>query len=112
MSDFKLGDRVTMIGTVRKRKSYDSDDYSAKLTTGYEEEPLPKIWNRTDGTEYSEGFIVGRRFLQEGHTDHSGYEGERVFRSNGKTHRVWLVAFDLRYKPVMCFDHQISKEEK
>lgn len=111
MSEFRLGDRVTMTGTVKKWKHHNGPGYDAKYVTEYIDAPNPKIWNRDNGTVYTEGVIVGRRFMQEGHTDSLGYDGERVFRSSGKTHRVWIVSFDLRYKPVMCFDHQINRKD-
>ncbi len=109
MSSYQLGDRVTMTGTAEKRRRYDSP-LGEKFLTVFEDGPIPKIWNREGGTEYAEGVVVGRRFVQEGHTQFIDYDGTRVFKASGTTHRVWLVSFDLRYKPVMCFDHQISKE--
>lgn len=109
MSDYQLGDRVTMTGTAQKKKRFDSPN-GGKLMTVFEDGPTPKIWNREGGTDYTEGVVVGRRFVQEGRTEFLDYDGTRVFKSSGITHRVWIVAFDLRYKPVMCFDHQISKE--
>ncbi|ALD64017.1 hypothetical protein AFL94_08875 [Arthrobacter sp. LS16] len=109
MSDFKLGDRVTMTGTVKKRRNYE-DPTSANFLTKFVEDKLPHLYNKDGGTTYTEGVVVGRRFVQEGRTDYSGYDGDKCFRSSGVTHRVWIISFDLRYKPVMCFDHQITKE--
>lgn len=103
MSDYQLGDRVIMTGTAEKTHIEDK--------TTYVSAPLPRCYDSVvGGMAVNEGIVIGRRFMQEGTTDYSGYEGERVFHTNGTTHRVWIVSYDLRRKPVMCFDHQISKE--
>lgn len=107
MADFNLGDRVLITGTVKKTRDYMDSSFSI-FKTEYVEDNPPRIYNAKNGTTYTEGIIVGRRFMQEGRTSHIGYDGEKVFQTTGVTHRVWIVSFDLRYKPVMCFDHQLA----
>lgn len=103
----KLGQRVKITGTAKKDKGYESYSGGRFLTT-YVDGPLPKIWNRDGGTMYDEGVIVGRRTVQDGETRYE-YDGLPVFKQTiGTAKPVWLVAFDLRYKPVMCFEHQVE----
>ena len=110
---FKLGDRVKFTGTVTKQH-----DYSRTL---YVEDELPRCFDRVQGgVPYTEGIIIGRRTVMPGETesmtDYDGY-GNRIPDGNqftpppGASRRVWLVAFDLRRKPVMCFDEQVQEAE-
>lgn len=111
MSGYQLGDRVTMNGTVTKVR-IDLPGPEGGFKTTYTDDSLPRCYDVDGGIDYTSGIIVGRRFLQEGVTKYVGEwpETERAFKQSGVTHRVWVVAYDLRRKPVMCFDHQISKE--
>lgn len=101
MSDYQLGDRVRMIGTAEKCKRH------RKIT--YEEAPIPVTNLYPTAKTHDSGIVVGSRTVMEGEVDWS--EGWITFcPDRGTAVKVWLVAFDLRRKPVMCFDGQITKE--
>ncbi|WBL18487.1 hypothetical protein [Citricoccus sp. NR2] len=53
------------------------------------------------------GVIVGWRTIQQGVTEYYHYGDPPCFLPCEST-QVWLVAFHLRRKPVMCFDHQVE----
>jgi len=108
MSDYQLGDRVTMTGTVKKVRT-EQPGYDTGFATTYENDKLPRCYDVDGGLDYTEGIVVGRRFLQEGVTQRLDDYGTHTFKQSGTTHRVWIISYDLRRKPVMCFDHQISK---
>ena len=99
---FKLGDRVTFTGTIEKTHS--------KSRTLYLPAHLPLCYDKQDGgVPYTEGVVVGRRIVQDGETRYD-YEVGGIFRAiPGTARRVWLVAFDLRRKPVMVADGQIER---
>lgn len=109
MSSYQLGDRVTMTGTVKKIR-LELPGLDNAFATNYTDDTLPRCYDVDGGIDYTEGIIVGRRFLQEGVTKRLADWGTHAFKQSGITHRVWIVSYDLRRKPVMCFDHQISKE--
>lgn len=108
---FKLGDRVRFTGTVTKQHDYPK--------TLYVESEPPRCFDRVKGgVPYTEGIIIGRRTVTPGETEtiteFDGYRrhipvGKRFIPTPGASRRVWLVAFDLRLKPVMCFDEQVQE---
>lgn len=79
--------------------------------TDYVEAPRPmnSDYYRPDGdyVYYEDGVIVGRRTVSPGKTvvDAGGFKQYK--RTPGASKRVWIVSYDLRRKPVMCFDHQV-----
>ena len=102
MADFQLGDRVTITGTVKK--------VHRKRWTLYEEADRPYQYGGWQGKRYfDQGVIVGRRTVQNGKTYHDWDEGPTFIQEPGTAKRVWLVAYNLNYKPVMCFPHQIER---
>lgn len=109
MSDYQLGDRVTMTGTVKKVHT-ELPEYGSGFTTTYADDVLPRNYDVDGGVDVRSGVVVGRRFLQEGVTKRLDDYGTHAFKQSGTTHRVWIISYDLRRKPVMCFGHQISKE--
>lgn len=107
MTDFTLGDRVAISGTVRKLKYNNVQAGTTSIV--YSEGPLPVKHNRYGGTVYNEGIVVGRRFVQDGTTTYHP-DGTAVFKQKlGTARRVWLIAYDLRYSVAQCFDHQLQK---
>ena len=62
---------------------------------------------------YEEGVIVGKRFPQAGKTYYQLDEyycysrGEKIFKSTGSV-TIYLVAYSLYRKPVMCFPSQLE----
>lgn len=104
ITEHHLGDWVRMSGTVEKVRE-DS-------RTEFREAPLPvKYEYDCTETDLSIGIIVGSRSVQSGHTIRDYYDGPTFMADIGAAKRVWLVAFNLRRKPVMCFDHQLTSEE-
>lgn len=100
MSRFELGQPVAMTGTVEKVREYPH--------TRYVEAGIPYRVGYPSNRTYSEGVIVGSRTVQEGIASYDDEHGRQFGPTIGKAKRVWLVAFHLRRKPVMCFDHQLS----
>ena len=99
-----LGEWVRMSGTVEKVREFSR--------TEFREAPLPvKYEYDCTETDLSIGVIVGSRTVQPGRTERDWYEGPTFMADIGAAKRVWLVAFNLRRKPVMCFDHQLTSEE-
>lgn len=101
---YALGQRVTITGTARKVKSWNG--FSRGFLT-YEEGPLPMRHDYPTAKHFTEGVIVGARTVQDGHAEYD--EGAHFSPKTGTARRVWLVAFDMRMKPVMCFDHQVAE---
>lgn len=99
MSDYQLGQRVRISGTAVKAHDYG--------TTVYREGPLPSLLAYPKSKEYNEGVIVGARTTIEGEAWHDD-NGRNFSPNKGTAKHVWLVAFEMRRKPVMCFDHQVS----
>lgn len=103
LNDFELGQRVRMTGTVEKtHTNYRRTEFVA---TG-----LPVLNLYPKPITYDEGFIVGKRTVQPGktHISYYNYNSEIIFKPDiGGALTVWLVAFHLRRKPVMCFSNQL-----
>lgn len=105
---FKLGDRVTMTGTVRK---VHEDKW-----TRFVERPLFPDHRAQGRPPYSEGIVVGQRTLTEGTTTSSvpasGLFGEYDYEPaefHAATSRVaYLVAYDLYRKPCLCWPEQLQ----
>ena len=103
MSDYQLGQRVKVSGTVRKGRSGNMVSYSDGPQPQRINYPKPKI--------FTEGVIVGSLTIQDGEAWHDSDYGRQFTPTNGTARRAWLVAFDLRMKPTMCFEHQVSPIE-
>ena len=107
VSDLNLGDRVRILGTVEK--------WHDGARTGYREVPGPPWdcsgpWKKDDGKRtFEHGIVIGKRHPQTGVTRYDLYEGPE-FRSDGAV-AVYLVAFDLHRRHVMCLPTQLIKEE-
>lgn len=96
----KLGDTVTITGTAHLRKNASPEHW--------DEAPLPKLDIHPTPVIYDTGVIVGSRTVMDGWTT-GGYDQPLGFSpKQGTARRVWLVAYHLRRKPVMCFDHQVQ----
>ena len=118
MSDtkFKLGDRVRILGTVEKVRTFEDN---GTLSTRYEEvngAPWDYSGQRKEGDwkrTYEEGVIVGKRSPQAGKTYYSLDEYysynhvDRIFKSTGSV-TIYLVAYSLYRKHVMCFPSQLE----
>lgn len=101
MPTFQLGQRVKISGTAKKHRTY------AQIT--FIESGLPE-WNDAWGKSRTihEGVIVGSRTVASGTQFYEDEYGTGFQQDTGTARRVWLVAFHLRRKPIMCFDHQIE----
>lgn len=97
---FQLGQRVKITGTAYLRKNASPEQW--------DEAPLPTLNIAPTPVTYDTGVIVGSRTVMNGWT-YGGYDEPMTFTpAHGTARRVWLVAFHLRRKPVMCFDHQVE----
>ncbi|WP_104086535.1 hypothetical protein [Arthrobacter sp. GMC3] len=103
MSDYQLGQRVEISGTVEKVKEYPR--------TFYKESALPYRENYPNRKTFTEGVIIGSRTIQDGITERQDEWGSYFTPTQGTARRVWLVAYDLRMKPVTCLDHQVAAVE-
>lgn len=104
-ASFRLGERVLMSGTVKKVHDC--------ARTEFVEAQLPyKLSYERHKIELPEGIIIGSRTVQPGRTVYDQWGGNEFRPDIGEAKRVWMVAFDMRRKPVMCFDHQIETAEE
>lgn len=101
MSEYELGQRVAITGTAQKIHAGDR--------TRYKESELPFRDYYPNRKTFTEGVIVGARTVIEGERWFDDY-GRNFSPTPGTGRRVWLVAFDMRMKPVMCFDHQVNHQ--
>lgn len=100
MKNLALGQRVLMSGTVRKAHTADR--------TEYPDAGLPGSGLYGDDRTFSEGVIVGKRTVVTGKTIYDYTEGTRTFvHDQDSALTLWLVAFHLRRKPVLCRDDQV-----
>lgn len=121
MSTFQLGQRVTISGTVEKvrdRVNWTPKDgvhiYREARADWATIKALPStpVWGRLRthlveaATPALEGVIVGKRTMAQGLTETSHDEWPVFLMC--ETIQVWLVAFHLSRKPVMCFENQIE----
>lgn len=103
MTEFNLGDRVTMTGTAYLRKN--TGTYPEQWSEG----ELPKLNTYDNPRTYNTGIIVGKRTVMNGWTG-GGWDEAYYFQpQRGSAQEVYLVAFHLRRKPVMCFPRQLAK---
>ena len=113
LADYQLGDRVTMTGTVIKRRTGRT---SKRVDTTYQDAPVPVLRStyprgkaRVD--HYAvDGIVVGKRTIQPGSTVYHYDMPE--WRPGPETYEVYLVAFALRRKPVMCRPDQLTPLEE
>lgn len=121
MSDYQLGQRVTLSGTVdkvRDRTTWRPKDgvhiyrearenwAHIKELPGRAEYGLLRTRLIESIAPVTEGVIVGKRTMFQGITE-SYYDEQNCFLPC-ESKQVWLVAFHLRRKPVMCLDRQIE----
>ena len=101
MSDttYALGDRVAMTGTVVKTHVYEDNS----VLTKYTEVPLP----RDRGVPVTDGIIVGKRSLRNGHLIWNPMYDTR-WLPDSASFTVYLVAYSLTRKTVMCLPNQLT----
>lgn len=95
MTDYTLGQRVTMLGTIAKHR------VESKIR--YLPEPPPKA---------ATGIIVGKRTLQEGEANGGTWDEPAYFTRefDRPTITAYLVAYSLHRKPVLCLPEQLEQE--
>lgn len=96
---YALGDRVTMTGTVVKTHIYED----SSVLTKYPEVPLP----RDRVVPVTEGIIVGKRSLINGHSTRSPMYDFR-WLPDPTSFTVYLVVYSIMRKPVMCLPNQLT----
>lgn len=125
MSAYRLGDRVRLSGAVEKVRDRsiwrpkESQRIASEVAAGWQEIReqqgryefglLRTRWMPTEAPA-SVGVIVGKRTVQEGITEHYGYEEAACFLPGG-SRTIYLVAYHLSRKPAMCLPEQIELEE-
>jgi hypothetical protein len=104
MSGFTLGQRVRYAEHIQRRHSRPGEfDGPDKIWSA---EPYPG--GRTKG---GEGIIVGKRTLSNGHTQWMGEYGGTVY-SVAESFTAYVIAFDLRRKPVFVLPQHITALEE
>ena len=102
---FALGQSVTITGTARKVKTWNG--FSRGLIS-YEDGPLPRRAAYPNDKIFTAGVVVGSRTVQDGRAEYD--EGAMFTPTPGTARNVWIIAFDMRMNPVMCFDHQVEAD--
>lgn len=123
---FALGDRVRITDTVVKHRR-DGDEDGPDVAWKPAGVPSRARWHRDEAKDWhrtmeplTEGVIVGLRFLTEYDIDRESewdmWSGKSYVITTpralpGTTRRAWLVAFDLRRKPVLVLDEDVEPVE-
>lgn len=110
-----LGQRVSFSATTVKERTADGG-----ITWVEAPVPFKYVWSKeeTRKIEHTEGFIVGLRFLTD-YVIEAIHEGDGIFGySNyaysqpipvpGPARVAWLVAYELRRKPVLVLDEHCT----
>lgn len=104
MSQYELGQRVRITGHTKKMRDY----MAKKEGTSYPKLGLPRIsdaWGNSK--EVDAGIIVGVRNVADG--SNNSEDGYTWFCPKpGTSRKVYLVAYDIRKRPVMVFPDQIE----
>lgn len=110
MAEFNLGDKVRMSGTVEKVRTHIDNEFGHSTPrVEFHDGRLPLVGTGTKRQTIADGVIVGQRTVQPGRIAYGDWEDPTEFIADkGAAENVWLVAFDLRRKPVMCRTHQIT----
>lgn len=104
---FELGDKVRMSGTVYKDRIDDKTTYvdspyvPYRIGTGTYSNPEKR---------FETGIIVGKRTMREGIT-HSSLGEEPAWFEPTTSFPIYLVAYNLHHKFVMCRPEQLEKIE-
>ncbi len=115
---FALGDRVTFTDTVVKDRRTHTVTWKSAGLPQRESYFLneDRQWDRRI-RHFSEGIIVGQRFLADYTYSHETDYGEYgvsygtytvVSQTPGTSRKAWLVSFDLHRKPVLVLDENIE----
>lgn len=91
---FELGEKVLVTGIMTKTHDYDKP----KLLTLWHKQEVPP----------QQGVIVGTRTVYSGSRKLGGFPDENEDFTRGKSHKVWLVATDLRKKHITCDETQLD----
>lgn len=103
MSKYQLGDRVRFYGVI--------DKYREGGLTIFRAAPTPYDYSRNDCRRLTEGVVVGMRTVANGRTRYSAYSGAKFVPDSATYQSVYLVAFHLRRKPLMCTEGQLTPIE-
>jgi len=94
MSDYQLGQRVRFTEPLRREFTHDGK-------TGR------KVWRVDPAIEAIEGVVVGKRTLANGIRHLIGYD-EGISFIKEETFTAYLIAYDLRRKPVHVLPEHIT----
>jgi hypothetical protein len=100
MSDYQMGQRVRFSRHIVRRSARE-----------WEQNRPDRIWSAEAYPGHylhgGEGIIIGRRTLTEGDVVWNGGEEQSVYRKT-RHFTAWLIAFDLRFKPVHVLPEHIE----
>lgn len=105
MSALPLGTHVHISGTLRKEHAFDSD-FGIQRT--YYARGEPPTMGHLNAPPISRGVVVGQRTIHTGATHHDYYDGATYVQDRGSARSVYLVAYHLRRKPVICGPDQVE----
>lgn len=106
MTDYQLGQRVKFSEHIQRKYMSESERGHNAPNKQWTGQAYPG--KRFDG---GEGVIVGKRTLSDGHYDY-GYSDEPGTYSPTRHFTAYLIAFDLRRKPVHVLPEHITPLEE
>jgi len=106
LTDYQLGQRVRYQHSLHRRTKF----------WGVDKEQFDKFWTTMQvppnvHTPAGEGIIIGKRTLVNGNNQYNGYDEPIIFIPKERF-TAYLVAFDLRRKPVHVLPEHITPLEE
>lgn len=102
---FTLGQAVRLTGTVEK-KQRQATDTRGDYRTVYVPARLPSHQHRGPAAEV--GIIVGKRTITDHYLGGGWDDPTTASPVPGTARTVWMVAWDLHRRPVLCLDSQVE----
>lgn len=106
MTDYALGQRVAYTEHLIRRSQFSDNTFHPDVLKVWTSESYPG--HKTAG---GEGVIIGKRTLTNGRNHYSGYDEPITFIPKERF-SAYLVAFDLRRKPVYVLPEHITALEE
>lgn len=115
---FNLGDRVTFTDTVSKERSSVGVEWHRRglPTRAVDSMDENRAWQREE-RPFTEGIVIGARTLSEYSIEHETEYGEYGVSYGtytvigcipGTGKKAWLVSYNMRRKPVLVLDDDIT----
>lgn len=102
LTSYQLGERVRFASYL-ERRYVDNPDRPTK----WEKKWMPKLTYKGELDGAGEGIIIGKRTLVNGENRYNGHDEPITFIPKERV-TAWLVAYDLRRKPVHVLPEHIT----